>query len=149
MAVSLQIVLPNPVVLRPPMSRLGLANLSVNPLSKTASITLVQIDASGNQVPNGETITRSVTAETYVNAAAPLEVAVMNYIVQLLKMDGSVDPETALVATGSAHFRVLPAVGLLTGYAPTVFIASTGHQWMEVPVQGYEFWGHAPTVVIT
>lgn len=81
------------------MERLGLANLTVNPFTKSASITLVQIDDDGNQISGGATITQPVSGAAYDSSIAALETSVIDYLVTLLVSGGILAPGTTIEDT--------------------------------------------------
>lgn len=91
MAVTKVIQLPAPVQTRPSTDRWGLLNLTINPLAKTASVTLTAVDAAGNPIPNGDSLSFGVTNAAQYNAAIqPLADSVLNQLTQLLISAGKV-----------------------------------------------------------
>lgn len=91
MAVTKVIQLPAPVQTRPATERWGLVNLSINPLAKTASVTLTAVDASGVPVANGDSLSFGITNATQYNAAiAPLADSVLTQLVQTLIAAGKI-----------------------------------------------------------
>jgi hypothetical protein len=98
MAVTKVIQLPAPVQTRPATSYWGLSNLTINPLSKTATVTLVTVDAAGVQVPGGDSLSFGVTnAQMFSNAIAPLANTVLTQLTQLLIANGKVAAGSVVV----------------------------------------------------
>lgn len=92
------IQLPAPVQTRPATTAWGLSNLSINPLAKTASVTLVAVDAAGVPIPNGDTLSFGVTnAQTYTAAIGPMADAVTAQLTQLLIANGKIAPGSTVV----------------------------------------------------
>lgn len=89
MAVTKVIQLPAPVQTRPATSYWGMANLTINPMSKMATVTLITVDASGVPVPNGDSLSFGVTSNAmYAAAIAPLANTVLTQLTQLLITNG-------------------------------------------------------------
>ncbi len=96
-AVSKVILLPAPVQTKPAVERWGLYNLTINPFTKNANVTLVSVDAYGNQVANGDSLAFGVSGAQYDGLIGGLASSVMTAITAGLIAAGKVAPGTTLV----------------------------------------------------
>ena len=96
-AVSKVIQLPIPIQRRPATAFWGLQQITLNTFSKTATALFVAVSEKGEMVPGGDTLSRSVSGSDYDAAVEPLEAAVMQQLLGLLKAASQVDSNAAVV----------------------------------------------------
>lgn len=88
MGVLQVIQLPAPVQRRPPTARLGLVSVQINPLSRSAALTLAAVDAGGNLVASGDTIALGASGPQYDAAWDALTAIVLEHVRTVLTAQG-------------------------------------------------------------
>lgn len=98
MAAATKIIqLPAPVQRRPPTAYWSLGTLTINVFARTATALFVTVDDKGQQVPAGDSMSMSVSAERYDAAVDPVSAALMDQLLAVLKDNGQVDGAATVV----------------------------------------------------